>query len=65
MAKGQFPNLNIVSSVRHLSQKDSLLASGFSDVILEKDGKLQTAENFSKILELVGPATMEQFSLMV
>lgn len=58
LAKGQFPNLNIVASVRHLSKKDSLLASGFSDVILEKDGKLQTAENFSKILELVGPATI-------
>ncbi|MDY5974282.1 MAG: quinone oxidoreductase, partial [Streptococcus hyovaginalis] len=37
---------------------DQLLASGFSHVILEKDGRLQTDLTFSKIFELVGPATL-------
>lgn len=58
LVRSQFPDLPIYASVRKLEKTDQLLASGFSHVILEKDGRLQTDLTFSKILELVGPATL-------
>lgn len=33
-------------------------AIGFDQVILEKDGVLQTQEQFDKVLELVGPSAI-------
>ncbi len=58
LVRSQFPDLPIYASVRKLEKTDQLLASGFSHVILEKDGRLQTDLTFSKIFELVGPATL-------
>lgn len=58
LVRSQFPDLPIYASVRKLEKTDQLLASGFSHVILEKDGRLQTDQTFSKIFELVGPATL-------
>ncbi|MGQ7408731.1 zinc-binding dehydrogenase [Streptococcus suis] len=58
LVRSQFPDLPIYASVRKLEKTDKLLDSGFSQVILEKEGRLQTGLTFTKIFELVGPATL-------
>ncbi|MGV3061866.1 quinone oxidoreductase, partial [Streptococcus hyovaginalis] len=52
-------DMKLVASVRNLAKEEQLLTAGFSKAILEKDGRLQTQETFTKIFELVGPATIK------
>ncbi|MHC5373148.1 zinc-binding alcohol dehydrogenase family protein [Enterococcus sp. LJL120] len=59
LVKGQFPDIKIVGTSRSLSKKDSLLAAGFTEVILDQEGQLQTEQKFDKIFELIGPVTIK------
>lgn len=59
LVRSQFPEIELVASVRNLAKEEQLLTAGFSKAILEKDGRLQTQETFTKIFELVGPATIK------
>ena len=55
LLKGKFPEIHLVGTSRNLAKEDQLKAVGFDQVILEKDGVLQSEESFTKILDLVGP----------
>ena len=55
LLKGKFPEIHLVGTSRNLVKEDQLKAVGFDQVILEKDGVLQSEESFTKILDLVGP----------
>lgn len=58
LLKGKFPKVHLAGTSRNLAKEDQLKAIGFDQVILEKDGVLQTQEQFDKVLELVGPSAI-------
>lgn len=58
LLKGQFPNVYLVGSSRSLDKEEQLKEAGFDQVILDKDGVLQTEEQFDKVLDLVGPGAI-------
>lgn len=53
-----WPGLRLVGSTRTLAKADSLLAAGYADIVLDRDGRLKTDEKFSRALELIGPRTI-------
>ncbi|EUJ31196.1 zinc-containing alcohol dehydrogenase superfamily protein [Listeria cornellensis FSL F6-0969] len=59
IVKALHPAIRVVGSTRQISKGNMLTDNGFSDVILDQDGKLHTEEKFDKILELIGPATLK------
>ncbi|MTD40061.1 zinc-binding dehydrogenase [Erwinia sp. CPCC 100877] len=59
LLKGQYPKIKIDGTSRKSSKKKDLLDLGFSSLILEKNGELQTTKRYDKILELIGPATIK------
>ena len=63
LLKGKFPKIQLAGTSRNLAKEDQLKAVGFDQVILDKDGILQTQEQFDKIFDLVGPsAILDPFS---
>lgn len=58
LLKAQFPHVVLHGSTRNPAKATRLQAVGFDEVITEADGKIQTDQNYDKILELVGPATL-------
>ncbi len=58
LLKGQFPNVYLAGSSRSLGKEEQLKEVGFDQVILDKDGVLQTEEKFDKVLDLVGPSAI-------
>lgn len=59
LAKALYPGISVVGSSRHVAKERLLLNAGFDHIVLEKDGKLATDQMFTKIFELVGPATIK------
>ncbi len=59
MLKAAWPGVSVAGTSRYLSKADQLLAAGFDEVILDREGVLQTDKEFTKVLELIGPATMK------
>lgn len=55
LLKGQFPKVYLAGSSRSLAKEEQLKKAGFDQVILDQGGVLQTDEEFTKILDLVGP----------
>ena len=58
LLKGQFSNVYLVGSSRSIAKEEQLKEVGFDQVILDKDGVLQTEEQFDKVLDLVGPSAI-------
>ena len=59
LAKAQFPDVHIVGSVRSGSKQFLLKHQAYDDIVIDQDGRLETEEQFDKILELVGPSTIK------
>lgn len=59
LAKALHNKIRIIGTTRHSRKVKDLLSVGYDDVILDHGGKLQTKKQFSKILELIGPATVK------
>ncbi|MBO1305718.1 zinc-binding dehydrogenase [Enterococcus sp. 669A] len=59
LLRGKFATIEVDGTSRNLEKVDALLAAGFSDVVIDRDGQLQTEKKYDKILELVGPATIK------
>ena len=58
MLKAAFPGIFIAGSSRSNAKTEKLKKIGFDQVVLDLDGALQTEEQFDKVLELIGPATL-------
>lgn len=58
LLKGKFPKIHLTGTSRNLAKEQQLKAVGFDQVILDKDGVLQTQEQFDKVLALVGPSAI-------
>ena len=59
LVRGKFPQIRLVATSRSETKTKQLIEAGFDDVVLDKDGQLQTRESFSKILELIGPKSIK------
>ncbi|MCD7130659.1 zinc-binding dehydrogenase [Limosilactobacillus agrestis] len=59
LAKALYPGITVVGSSRHVEKEQQLLNAGFDHIVLEKNRKLVTNQVFTKIFELVGPATIK------
>ena len=58
LLKGQRPELHVAGSTRSMKKEAQLREAGFDEVILDADGVLQTEQQFDRVLELIGPATL-------
>ena len=59
LVKAKDPQIHIAGTTRSYDKKQLLIQSGYDEVILDQDGKLQTTEEFDRVLELIGPATIQ------
>ena len=59
LVKAAFPKLRLTGTSRSREKEAALLAAGFDQVILDHEGVLQTEQKFTKVLELIGPATLK------
>lgn len=58
LLKGRWPELHVSGSTRSMKKEVQLREAGFDEVILDEDGVLQTEQQFDRVLELIGPATL-------
>lgn len=59
LVKAKFPEVKVYASVRNVAKKAQLLSVGYDDIVIDDNGLLKTDLTFTKILELVGPATIK------
>lgn len=59
LLKAKYPDIYVAGSSRSLKKEKQMLGVGYDEVVIDQDGKLQTDENFDKILELIGPKTIK------
>lgn len=59
LVKAKFPDVNVYASVRNTAKKAQLLDAGYDDLVIDDNGVLKTDVSFTKILELVGLATIK------
>lgn len=59
LLKAHWPHIHVTGSSRSLRKEQQLRDAGFDEVIVDKDGVLQTEERFDRALELIGPATLK------
>lgn len=59
LVKAKFPQTMVYGTTRRADKKADLLAQGYDQVVVDQDGQLQTKEQFNKVLELIGPATVK------
>ncbi|MCS4487440.1 zinc-binding dehydrogenase [Streptococcus sciuri] len=59
LVKAKFSDVKVYASVRNTAKKAQLLDAGYDDLVSDDNGVLKTDVTFTKILELVGPATIK------
>ena len=59
LVKAKDPQIHIAGTTRSHDKEQLLIQSGYDEVILDQDGKLQTTKEFDRVLELIGPATIQ------
>ena len=59
LIKAKNPQIHIAGTTRSHDKEQLLIQSGYDGVILDQDGKLKTTEKFDRVLELIGPATIQ------
>ena len=59
LVRAKYPDVQLYAGVRNAKKEAQLVAIGYDGLVLDKDGVLQEAQPFTKILELVGPATIK------
>lgn len=59
LLRAKFPDIYLAGTSRSAAKKAQLVKAGYSDLVLDQDGKLQTPAKFDKIFELIGPKTVK------
>ena len=59
LVKAIYPTAKIFAAVRNKNKEAKLKSFGYDEVILERAGRLDSRRRFTKILELIGPATIK------
>jgi len=58
LVKGRYPDLKVFGSTRSADKAGQLKRAGFDGAVLEREGRLLTEARYTKVLELIGPATL-------
>ena len=59
LLKAAYPDILLTGTSRDRKKENALLKAGFDEVVEDRNGILQTEQNFTKALELIGPATLK------
>jgi len=59
LLRGKYPDMRIDGTTRRADIRLSLLAEGYTDIVIDRDGRLETERAYDRILELVGPAVIK------
>lgn len=59
LLKSRYPELKVIGTSRNRKKEIQLKKEGFDEVVVDKDGELQTDASYDKCLELIGPATLK------
>lgn len=59
LLRAQFPQMSIVGTTRRAEMGEQLHVVGYSDVVTETNGTLDTEEQYDRILDLVGPSAIK------
>lgn len=59
LAKAIDRDIHVTGTTRDLGKSDLMKQKGFDDVVEDKDDKLQTKLQYDKILDLIGPKTIQ------
>lgn len=59
LLRAQFPQMRIVGTTRRVEMGEPLHVAGYSDVVFETNGTLDTEEQYDRILDLVGPSAIK------
>lgn len=59
LVRAKFPQASVAGSTRNPAKAGMLREVGFDEAIEERDGVLQSTRQFTKVLELIGPATLK------
>lgn len=59
LVKAKFPQIFVAGTSRSLHKEEAMKKVGYDQVIVDKDGILQTDKKFTKIFELIGPKVMK------
>lgn len=59
LLRAQFPQMRIVGTTRRAEMGEQLHVAGYSDIVTETNGTLDTEEQYDRILDLVGPSAIK------
>lgn len=59
LIKAQYPQIQVAGTSRSFAKAEAMKKVGYEEVVVDKDGELQTPKKFDKILELIGPKTIK------
>ena len=59
LLRAQFPQMRIVGTTRRAEMGEQLHVAGYSDIVTETNGILDTEEQYDRILDLVGPSAIK------
>lgn len=60
LIRAKDPQAYVAGTSRSLAKAARMKDAGYSTVIKDQNGHLQTAEKFDKVLELIGPVTVKE-----
>ena len=60
LARALFADLTIDGTTRKMAKKAQLLSVGYNHVIQDQAGRLLTTNQYDRVLELIGPATLKE-----
>ncbi|MFU0761770.1 zinc-binding dehydrogenase [Staphylococcus pasteuri] len=59
LIKAKYQDVSVSGSTRDMSKKSLLMEVGFDEVIEDKENELETSSEYDKVLELIGPVTID------
>lgn len=59
LLRARYPDMRIDGTTRRADMRAYLIAEGYTDIVIERDGRLETARSYDRILELIGAAVIK------
>jgi NADPH:quinone reductase-like Zn-dependent oxidoreductase len=58
LLKGKYPDAFVTGTSRKAAKAEKLIRKGFDRILMDRDGSIDEAEKYDRILELIGPKTI-------
>ena len=58
LLKGKYPDAFVTGTSRKAAKAEELIRKGFDRILMDRDGSIDEAEKYDRILELIGPKTI-------